>query len=248
MNVVLLIMKILGVILLVILGLIPLLLLLVLCVPFRYSGRVRKEEKLEGLVRFTWLLRLFDVRVPIEKGSIVPEIRIAWFFRKKIEPKEKEEKKPEEQEEKPEEKEKLSLKERWKTISGNLKKLELLAESERVQNAVSKGMKALRDILRSMIPKKLSGFLNVGLSDPYQTGKLLAFFAETIPVHKNAVEIEPDFEHEVFRTDVTMSGRWIFIVPVAKVLALLLNSDVRYTIRLYRKYFGKTKKEETQNG
>lgn len=62
-HIVLLILKIIGLIILVILGLLLGLLLLVLLVPVRYKIDGSYYEKLQGVIRITWLLHILSIRI-----------------------------------------------------------------------------------------------------------------------------------------------------------------------------------------
>lgn len=85
-QVLLLILKILGILLLSILGLIVLLLALVLFVPFRYEAEVdvnlepqKERQRIQGAAKVHWLLHLVQVRVAYStEGGLVKRLRI--FF------------------------------------------------------------------------------------------------------------------------------------------------------------------------
>lgn len=88
-HILFLILKIAGVLLLAILGLILLIILTVLLVPVRYRGQGSFYGKPEGIIKVSWLLRLFSVRLRYY-GEPEVEIRILGFraFREKAENKE----------------------------------------------------------------------------------------------------------------------------------------------------------------
>ena len=74
----LMILKILGIILLVILGMILAVLLIVLFVPVRYRGDVTFDGKPEGGVLVSWLFKLVTVRVNYD-GSLKALVKVLWF-------------------------------------------------------------------------------------------------------------------------------------------------------------------------
>ena len=105
MNVVLLILKIIGIILLCVLGILLLAILLILFVPVRYRLDGQKEEDLRGKARVTWLLHLVVAEVSyISKLNIRIKILGIPFY-DRLRKKAKEEKKAEEEEAEPEEEE-----------------------------------------------------------------------------------------------------------------------------------------------
>lgn len=72
------ILKILGILLLVILGIILAVLLLVLFVPVRYRADASFDEKPVGGVAVSWLLHLITVRVNYD-GSVKALVKVLWF-------------------------------------------------------------------------------------------------------------------------------------------------------------------------
>ncbi len=75
-----LILKILGFILLSVAALVLMLLLLVLFVPVRYSGEIKKSDKeVLGSGKITWLLGLVCVKIKYADKSIIKEGRIAFY-------------------------------------------------------------------------------------------------------------------------------------------------------------------------
>ncbi|MCR4585786.1 MAG: hypothetical protein K5686_08695 [Lachnospiraceae bacterium] len=102
MNVVLLILKIIGIVLLCILGLLLAVILLILFCPFRYRLDGKKEEALEGRARVTWLLHFLVAEVSyVKKLNIRIKILGIPFYdrlRKKAKEAKKAEKEKEEEE------------------------------------------------------------------------------------------------------------------------------------------------------
>ena len=251
MSIFLLILKIIGFTLLAILALVLLLILIVLAVPIRYRGRFEKKEDVKAEGAVSWFLRIFEVRVSYGSEGLVPEMRIFWIFKKRLEKKagEEKEKPEEEKEEKPEkpEKAKKPFQERFEEAKEKAKKVFRFIDNDRVHHAVRVVMNRLKKILRSILPKKLSGNAVLGLSGPYATARALSVMSVLMPIHKNAIEITPDFEKSILEADVALKGRIILGTIVFHALFILLSRDVIYTIRKAKKYFGKPK-EVSNNG
>ena len=248
MSVFLLILKIIGITLLSILAFVLLLLILVLLVPIRYRGQFGKTETLSASGSVSWLLRLFEIRFSYDENGVVPSLRIFWFFKKPIEKKTGEEKeKPEKEKEEKPEKEKKPFKERFEETKEKIGKALRLADNDRVRHAVTVVLDRLKRILKSILPKKLSGRAVLGLNGPYATARALSVLSVLMPIHKNAVEITPDFENSVVEAEIALKGRIILGAILFHALVLILNRDVIYTIRKTKKYFGKPK-EAQKNG
>ena len=73
------ILKILGIIVLVILGIILAVLLIVLLVPVRYRGDVSFDGKPRGSVLVSWLLRFVTVRVDYDGSALRALAKVLWF-------------------------------------------------------------------------------------------------------------------------------------------------------------------------
>lgn len=96
-EVILLILKIIGIVLLAILGLVLLVVLALLFVPFRYKARGRKYEKIEANGSVTWLLHALRVKFSFEDGKLKSRIKFLFFT---ITDSEKEEKKSDKKQDK----------------------------------------------------------------------------------------------------------------------------------------------------
>lgn len=75
-QILLLILKILGILLLSLLALCLLLLSLVLFVPVRYSGKGSSFQQLQGKITVSWLLHLVHVSVSIRKEQVIWKLRV----------------------------------------------------------------------------------------------------------------------------------------------------------------------------
>ena len=89
-QVLLTILKILGILILVILGIILTVLLLVLFVPLRYRGDVTFDGKPKGGILVSWLLRIITVRIDYDGAALTALVKVLWFklFEQKLWPEE----------------------------------------------------------------------------------------------------------------------------------------------------------------
>lgn len=240
MEVFLLILKILGFALLGILALLVLVIALLLFVPFRYKAIVRKRENEELFVRgqVSWLLQALLAFAELSDGKPDLHLRIFWLFKKKIvipEKKTKEEEAPEEEETETEEKK--PFKERLEEWKKKIRIFFRFVEDERNQNAVSLVMQKLIAILRAVMPKSADGFVEFGASDPASTAQALSVVSALLPLHKNRIDVIPDFENEKFLCDANVKGRVFGCRLAFLALSVVLNKDVRYFIRTFKKYY-----------
>lgn len=103
---------------------------------------------------------------------------------------------------------------------------------ERTGFAISCVLGQLGKIIKHILPKKFWGHITYGFEDPSITGRILAFAGMTLPLHKNAVEIDPRFDEEfILDADVGLKGRLYGIRLAASAVMILINKDVWFVIK-----------------
>ena len=109
----------------------------------------------------------------------------------------------------------------------------LFIETDRGQRALAHVLKYIGKILRSVLPKKVTGYVHYGFDSPATTGKVLAFICAAYPPRKNMIEIRPDFLEPCFDCDAGFEGRIILGWLLILALVMVLNRDVIYVIRKF---------------
>ncbi len=84
-------------------------------------------------------------------------------------------------------------------------------------------------MLRSALPKRADGKVELGLQDPAHTGTVLALFYLFYPENRGKIEVIPDFEVPRFSGEAVFAGRILLIELIYYALRLAL--DIRF-IRL----------------
>lgn len=123
--------------------------------------------------------------------------------------------------------------EKYKDIRKKLK----LITNEKTEAAIGHVLKILMKILKSIMPRKLDGHIHFGMENPADTGTILGVLAATMPVHKNSLEIEPDFTEKVFEGEARLKGCiWVGYILFMGI-RILLNRNVLITIKRFKKHF-----------
>lgn len=113
----------------------------------------------------------------------------------------------------------------WKSFLGNVK----------VKAAISCVKKELWKTIKHVFPKKLKGNITFGSEDPSVTGAVLAVLGMTMPLHKNCVEVTPLFDGtNMFQGTISFKGRIYAVVLLLEVLKVIVNKNVRYTIKYWK--------------
>ena len=91
-------------------------------------------------------------------------------------------------------------------------------------------------ILQSLLPRKLRGHIDYALGDAANTGRALGYYYSFSSLCPNDLNVNPDFGIDDWKldTEVKCKGHIILGVILIRGLIVILNKDVRDTIRLFR--------------
>ncbi|MEG2607184.1 MAG: DUF2953 domain-containing protein [Lachnospiraceae bacterium] len=125
----------------------------------------------------------------------------------------------------------LKIYDNIKRLLGNKDTLITFTQSKTHKAAFTKGKKELFHLLKYIKPKKFNMNFRFGFEDPYITGQILALLSMFYPLIGNNADIIPDFEHVVFQGSILIKGKIRVIYLVMIALRLLINKQVRRTIK-----------------
>ena len=227
-EVLLVILKILGIVLLCILGLVLLIVLIVLFVPVRYKVWFRKKDDIAYDLIARWFLRFLNVRYLKDGEKEIQRLRVFWFY------------------DVPKGEGILALlKKIWKIIGKFvLRTWQLSEDDERVSSAIRLFFLEIIRIIRYILPKKLCGTLEYGLGSPDKTGKSLAVLSVLLPVHPH-FEVTPDFFESRLEADVSLDRRIFICVVLWHILKIVFGKNVLYTVKTVLRANKKEKKNGT---
>ena len=148
------------------------------------------------------------------------------------------EKKPKADERKPSGKNRRRPSEAKSTESG--KYLRSLLFSPEMKEALAFVWHKVKRLIRAVFPRKISGHVQGGFEDPSQTGKLLAVWAAFLPLHKNRLEVKPDFEtvSGYGEGKILLSGHLFICRVLFLALRIILDRNVRRVWKEYKQVTG----------
>lgn len=115
------------------------------------------------------------------------------------------------------------------------KKIKIL-ESKTSEKAFSKLMDVVKKILLHIIPKKFNADVEFGSGDGESTGKAYALYSSLLyPKYHETIQFQPDFTRKVFLGKINIQGRIVLGYIVIQGLRLILDSNIRKTIRRLKK-------------
>lgn len=82
-------------------------------------------------------------------------------------------------------------------------------------------------------PKKMRGWMRVGLEDPAATGQLFGLFGVLLPLYHDKISLKADFENKVFIGQLHFKGR-VTIISLL-LLAFKVYRD-RYVMKTYERF------------
>lgn len=109
------------------------------------------------------------------------------------------------------------------------------ATDVRVHEAVAFLTDRVKKILGHVLPRKLSGRLEVGFDDPSLTGNMMAVYAAVYPLYLNDFELTPYFNETRFEGKADIRGRIYLFYLAYLAVTTILNKNIRYVIS-YLKY------------
>ncbi len=125
-------------------------------------------------------------------------------------------------------KEKLS--DKIKNIKSKFVEIKKKVDDPRNRKAVRHLKDELVRLLKAIWPKRCSGYLQYGFSDPSITGEITGVISLLPLAYQKRLHIIPDFaaDENYFEGEITIKGRLMIVTLVAIALRLLLDKNVRY--------------------
>ena len=96
-------------------------------------------------------------------------------------------------------------------------------------------------LLKTVLPRKVSGTFTIGMEDPAATGQILSTFGILYPLIGESITVIPDFEKPVIEGSFRFKGKITVFILIRIAARFYFHKDLKRVIRLF-------KKEAVQNG
>lgn len=96
-------------------------------------------------------------------------------------------------------------------------------------------------LLKTVLPRKVSGTFTIGMEDPATTGQILSIYGILYPLIGDSITVIPDFEKPVMEGSFRFKGKITAFTLIRVVAKIYFDKDLKRVIRLF-------KKEAVQNG
>jgi len=134
----------------------------------------------------------------------------------------------------------LKLKKIRETISNIIAKIKkLLHQKDEIQrilrepstrNALKFAWEELKHLLKHILPRKISGYVEYGSDDPATTGQVLGILGIVYAGTGQLVEIRPDFTKAVLTCDVELKGHIQIFTLIVIAVKVFLHQELRQLI------------------
>ena len=128
---------------------------------------------------------------PVQKGIVAERESKKEGFEKKTKEKKKKEKK----------KIKFTFKRVYDKIKINIARFKKNChriKDERTKRAFKLCKKELFSLLKTIVPRKIRGIVEIGMKDPSHTGEIYGLYSAFFPIHNGKIIMIPYFEKELF--------------------------------------------------
>ncbi len=93
---------------------------------------------------------------------------------------------------------------------------------------------ALR-LLKGIAPRKVKGYLHIGMEDPAITGQILGYYGMLYPLVGGHIDMIPDFNQVILEGSLKIRGRITLFRAVRTACVIYFNKDLRKLIRLLKR-------------
>lgn len=90
-------------------------------------------------------------------------------------------------------------------------------------------------LLKSIAPRRIKGYLHIGMEDPATTGQILAYYGMLYPLIGGHIDVVPDFDRVVLEGQLKIRGHITLFCAVKTACTVYFNKDLRKLIRLLKR-------------
>ncbi len=122
-----------------------------------------------------------------------------------------------------------------KNVAKNASALKAFISTQEFKEAMAFGLGRMMRFLHHLRPKKLTGDVEFGFSDPADTGMALAVIAPFFPYYADHLQVVPDFQEKKLSFSLKFKGRIYGCMLLYLAVQILLDRNIRIVIGKIRK-------------
>ena len=82
-------------------------------------------------------------------------------------------------------------------------------------------------IVKNLKPRQWRIYLHIGMEDPAAMGDILGIWGMLYPLHEGHIELEPEFDHNIFETEFSFKGRIHVFVYLWTAYIILFDKNIK---------------------
>ncbi len=108
-------------------------------------------------------------------------------------------------------------------------------QSELFGRTWEKYSKEVLCLLKRIAPRKIKGYLHIGMEDPATIGQILGYYGMLYPLIGEHIDVVPDFEHVILEGTLKIRGNITLFQAVRIACTIYFDKDLQKLIRLLKR-------------
>ena len=108
-------------------------------------------------------------------------------------------------------------------------------QSELFGRTWEKYSKEVLCLLKRIAPRKIKGYLHIGMEDPATTGQILGYYGMLYPLIGEHIDVVPDFDHVILEGTLKIRGNITLFQAVRIACTIYFDKDLQKLIRLLKR-------------
>lgn len=108
-------------------------------------------------------------------------------------------------------------------------------QSELFDRTWEKYSKEVLCLLKRIAPRKIKGYLHIGMEDPATTGQILGYYGMLYPLIGEHIDVVPDFDHVILEGTLKIRGNITLFQAVRIACTIYFDKDLQKLIRLLKR-------------
>lgn len=108
-------------------------------------------------------------------------------------------------------------------------------QSELFRRTWEKYSKEVLCLLKRIAPRKIKGYLHIGMEDLATTGQILGYYGMLYPLIGEHIDVVPDFEHVILEGTLKIRGNITLFQAVRIACTIYFDKDLQKLIRLLKR-------------
>lgn len=122
-----------------------------------------------------------------------------------------------------------------KYVKDNITYYLSILQSETTKQAFALCQKQIKRIFKNIKPQKYAINLRIGMDDPATLGQILGIWGMLYPLHQGNIDIDADFEKQIFEGDFFLKGRISIYVYVWTVYLVLFDKNIKQVRKCFKR-------------